>query len=163
MRIRLWAATGGALLTAAVLYAQAGQSADDAAIRKQVDQFAASWNKGDAKAAAQFFSDDGDYVSSTGQRGDGRAGVEKVLTEQYTGVYKGATLKNTVTSIRFLKPDVAIVNGTFEVSGMQGPDGKALPVRKGLSTIVAVKQGDKWVYAALRGMVPAPGTRRPTT
>ena len=163
MRIRLWATMGWALLTAAVLYAQGGQSADDAAIRKQIDQFAASWNKADAKATAQFFTDDGDYVSSTGQRGDGRAGVEKILAQQFSGVYKGATLKNTVTSIRFLKPDVAIVNGSFEVSGMQGPDGKALPVRKGLSTMVAVKQGDKWLYAALRGMVPAPGPRRPTT
>lgn len=163
MRIRPWTAMGGALLTTAALYAQGGQSADDAAIRKQIDQFAASWNTGDAKATAQFFSDDGDYVSSTGQRGQGRAAVEKILAEQFSGVYKGATLKNTVASIRFLKPDVAIVNGSFEVSGMQGPDGKALPVRRGLSTMVAVKQGDKWLYAALRGMVPAPGTRRPTT
>jgi len=78
------------------------------------------------------------------------------LAEQFAGVYKGATIKITTASIRFLKPDVALVNGSFEVSGLQGLDGKELPVRKGLSTNVLMKQGDKWMIAALRGMVPAP-------
>jgi len=78
------------------------------------------------------------------------------LAEQFAGVYKGATIKITTASIRFLKPDVALVNGSFEVSGLQGLDGKELPVRKGLSTNVLMKQRDKWMIAALRGMVPAP-------
>jgi uncharacterized protein (TIGR02246 family) len=163
MRIRLLTATAVAVLAAAVTYAQAGRAEDEAAIRKQIDQYAAAWNKADAKATAQFFTDDADYVSSTGQRGEGRAGIERVLTEQFAGVFKGATLKTTITSIRFLKPDVAIVNGSFEVSGTKGPDGKELPVRKGLSTNIVAKPGDKWLIAALRGMVPAPGPNRRTT
>jgi len=152
-----------AVLAAVATYAQGGRAGDEAAIQRQIEQFAAAWNKADAKAAAQFFTEDGDYVSSTGQMAEGRAGIERVLTDQFAGVYKGATLKTTVTAIRFLKPDVAIVNGTFEVSGMHGPDGKELQVRKGLSTNIAAKQGDKWLIAALRGMVPAPGPSRRTT
>jgi uncharacterized protein (TIGR02246 family) len=164
MRIRLLTASAAvAVLVAAVTYAQAGRADDEAAIRRQIDQFAAAWNKADAKAVAQFFADDGDYVSSTGQKGEGRTGIEKVLSEQFAGVFKGATLKTTITAIRFLKPDVAIVNGAFEVSGMKGPDGKELPVRKGLSTNILAKQGDKWLIAALRGMVPATGPGRTTS
>ena len=163
MRIRLLTATAVAVLAAAVTHAQAGRAEDESAIRRQIDQFTAAWNKADAKATAQCFTDDADYISSTGQKGDGRAGIEKVLAEQFAGVYKGATLKTTITSIRFLKPDVAIVNGSFEVSAMKSPDGKELPVRKGLSTNIAAKQGDKWLIAALRGMVPAPGPSRRMT
>ncbi len=58
-------------------------------------------------------------------------------------------------AIHFLKPDVAVVDGTFEITGMKGPDGKALPTRSGLTTIVAMKKGDLWYIAALRGMVPS--------
>src|SRR5262249_14189138 len=127
-------------------------------------EFAAAWNKADAKAMAQFFAEDADYISSTGQKGNGRADIEKILAEQFAGAYKGGTIKITTASIRFLKPDVALSNGTFEISGLQGADGKALPVRRGLSTNVFVKQGDKWLIAALRGMVPAPvGGRRTTS
>jgi len=164
MKMRFLVGTAMALLTwASVVSAQAGRTGDETAIRSQFDQFNAAWNKADAKAMGQFFSDDADYISSTGQRGDGRAGIEKILAEQFAGVYKGASIKLTITSIRFLKPDVALANGTFEISGLQSPDGKALPVRKGLSTNVMVKQGDKWLITALRGAVPSPGPRRKTS
>jgi hypothetical protein len=55
------------------------------------------------------------------------------------------------------------LNGNFEISGLKGPEAKELPVRKGLSTNIATKQGDKWLIAALRGMVPAPGPSRRTS
>ncbi len=132
-----------------------GTAADEAAIRQLGTQLPTAWNKGDAKALADLWLVDGDYVSSTGRVARGRAEVQKAFTEQWAGVYKGAKLATTTTSIRFVKAGVAVVDGTFELTGMKGSDGKALPVRSGLSTTVAVKKGDLWYIAALRGMVPS--------
>ncbi len=78
-----------------------------------------------------------------------------LFAEQWSGVYKGTKLAHTVTSVRFLRRDVAIVDGGFELSGMRDSSGKMLSARSGLSTIVAVKKGDRWYVAALRGMVPS--------
>ena len=132
-----------------------GTAADEAAIRQIGTQIPTAWNKGDAKALADLWLVDGDYVSSTGRVARGRAEVRRAFTEQWAGVYKGTKLATTTTSIRFVKADVAVVDGTFEITGMKGQDGKALPVRSGLTTIVAVKKGDLWYIAALRGMVPS--------
>ena len=38
---------------------------------------------------------------------------------------------------------------------MKDASGKLLPARSGLSTIVAVRKGERWYVAALRGMVPS--------
>ena len=50
---------------------------------------------------------------------------------------------------------VAIADGAFEISAMKDSAGKLLPARSGLSTVVAVRKGDRWYVTALRGMVPS--------
>jgi uncharacterized protein (TIGR02246 family) len=132
-----------------------GTPADEAAIRKIADQFALAWGKGDAKSLAALYTTDADYVSSTGLMAKGRAEIEKAYITQLSGVYKGTTLKNAITNVRFLKPDVAITNGTFEVTGLRGPDGKEAPPRKGININVLVKQNGQWLITALRAWVPA--------
>jgi uncharacterized protein (TIGR02246 family) len=135
----------GVLLAAVGVAAQAG--GDEAGVRKLGEDFTAALNKGDAKAVAALFTKDGDYVSSTGRRAQGRSEIEKLVTDQAGGVFKGTTFATQTTEVRFLKPDVAIGNGTFEASG-------PMP-RKGMTTIVAVREGDNWRIAAIRSMVPA--------
>jgi uncharacterized protein (TIGR02246 family) len=99
---------------------------------------------------------DADYVGSTGVTAKGRAEIEKAVT-QLSGVYKSTTLKAAVTNVRFLKPDVAIANGTFEVAGVRGSDGKEAPPRKGMSTSILVKQNGQWLITALRAWLPPSG------
>lgn len=135
--------------------ATTGSKADEKDIRQIGAQVQDAWNKADAKMMADLWLVDGDYVSSTGRSASGRAEVEKAFAEQWSGVYKGTKLANTITSVRFIRRDVAIVDGGFEVSGMRDASGKTLATRAGLSTIVAVKKGDRWYVAALRGMVPS--------
>jgi uncharacterized protein (TIGR02246 family) len=134
-----------------------GTPADEAAIRKAAEQFPAAWAKGDAKALAALFTTDADYVSSTGLTATGRAEIEKAYMAQLSGVYKGTSLKNASTNIRFLKPDVAISNGTFEIGDVRGPDGKVAPPRRGTATSVVVKQNGQWLITALRAIVAPAG------
>ena len=142
-------------LVAAAGLAQAGTAADDKDIRNMGAQFQDSWNKADAKLLSGLWLADGDYVSSTGRTARGRAEVEKAFLAQWNGVYKGTKLAHTLTNVHFLRPDVAIADGAFEITGMRDARGKFLPTRSGLSTFIAVKKGSRWYVAALRGMVPS--------
>src|SRR5206468_13028179 len=92
---------------------------------------------------------------STGRTATGRAAVEKAFAAQWAGVYKGTKLTHTLTNVRFVRKDVTIADGAFEIRGMKDASGKLLATRSGFSTIVAVKKGDRWYVAALRGMVPS--------
>ena len=152
---RLMILTVGFALTLMVAPAWGqGTPADEAAIRKAMDQFPPAWAKGDAKSLAALYTTDADYVSSTGLMAKGRAEIEKAYVTQFSGVYKGTTLKNATTNVRFLTPDIAIINGTFEVTGLRGPDGKEAPPRKGINTSILVKQNGQWLITALRAWVP---------
>lgn len=140
-------------LPAAALLAQPAQ--DDRDIRELGTQVQEAWNKSDAKLLAALWLTDGDYVSSTGRTARGRDEVEKAFAEQWGGIYKGTKIAHTLTNVRFLRKDVAIADGAFEIAGMRDASGKVLGSRSGLSTIVAAKKGTRWYIAALRGMVPS--------
>lgn len=135
--------------------AQSGTAADDKDIRSMGTQFQDAWNKADPKLLSGLWLADGDYVSSTGRTARGRAEVERAFQTQWNGVYKGTKLAHTLTNVHFLRPDVAIADGAFEISGMRDARGKNLPSRSGLSTFIAVKKGTRWYVAGLRGMVPS--------
>jgi len=135
--------------------AQSANTADDKDIRSIGAQIQDAWNKADAKMLADLWLTDGDYVSSTGRAAHGRTEVQKAFAEQWATIYKGTKIAHTFTTVNFVRRDVAIADGSFEITGMRDSAGKILPARSGLSTIVAVKKGDRWYVAALRGMVPS--------
>src|SRR6476469_3174917 len=140
------------LLSAAVSIAQTNDEKDIRAIGAQIQS---AWNKSDAKEMADLFLTDGDYISSTGRTARGRDELQKAFAAQWSGVYKGTKLSHTLTNVRFLRKDVAIADGAFEITGMRDASGKLLPTRSGLSTVIAARKGERWYVAALRGMVPS--------
>jgi len=130
-------------------------TADEKDIRSIGTQIQDAWNKKDARMLSDLWLTDGDYVSSTGRTATGRAEVEKAFAAQWAGLYKGTKLTHTLTSVRFIRKDVAVADGAFEISGMKDATGKSLATRSGLSTLVAARKGERWYVAALRGMVPS--------
>ena len=143
------------VLSLAVVELRAQSAADDKDVRALSVQVQDAWNKADPCLLADLFLTDGDYISSSGRTERGRGEVERAFAQQWAGIYRKTKIALTVTAVRFVRPDVAIVDGAFDVSGMKDPGGKALPARSGLSTVVGVKKGDRWYVAALRGMVPS--------
>ena len=143
------------LFSASIL--SSAQADDDKDIRAIGAQIQTAWNKSDAREMADLFLTDGDYVSSTGRTARGRDELQKAFAAQWSGIYKGTKLSHTLTNVRFLRKDVAIADGAFEITGMRDPSGKLLPTRSGLSTVIAAKKGDRWYVAGLRGMVPSTG------
>jgi uncharacterized protein (TIGR02246 family) len=148
-------ATGLAVVVVILLAAAQGSVADDQvdpadekALQGLNEAFVAAFNRGDTKAMAASYAPDADFLSAEGARVKGRAELEKYFAKGFAE-NKGLKLKHTHSSIRFLTPDVAIDDGTWEITGR--PEGKAA---KGLYTTVLMKRDGKWLIVYDRPMVP---------
>lgn len=127
---------------------------DGKAIRARFQDLQKTFNAKDNKAFAALFSEDGDIIDPAGISGKGRPAIEKVVQGDMDHFLMDGKSTFLVTGVRFLKPDVAIVNATHQVTGITGPDGKKMPPMKVLVTCVMEKEGDVWYFAAARPMVP---------
>src|ERR1700758_1092871 len=93
--------------------------ADKEAIFSNAKAFVDAFEKGDAKAVAAFWAEDGDYADLDGRHLQGRTAIEDAFKEFFKE-NKGLKLRIDVKSVRFVTPDVAIEDGT---SSVIPPDG----------------------------------------
>ena len=131
-------------------------------IRKLYGQFVAAWNKHDPKAMSAMWVEDGDDVEPDGNFAKGRGDVEKLLAMEHSSVMKNSKLALTIDSVWFITANVALVDGTYEVTGVVAPDGKELPPRKGRLSSIFLQERDKWWIAASRLMIPEKLPWRPS-
>ena len=129
---------------------------DEAAIREVAKNYAAAWSKGDAKAVAALYDTDATLTAADGEMTHSRDAIEKRFVEWFAGQYKGTSIQITMGKPRLLKPDVAVGGSTWEITGMKGPGGEALPPVKGISATTMVKKEGKWLLTAHQTMVPVP-------
>ncbi len=116
-------------------------SADETAIRQTAEKFTAAFNRGDAPAVAALWTDNGEYVSTEGQRFLGREAIQKSYVD-FFAENPDARITLTVDSIRLLNEITAIENGMATV--LSGPYGLPAVSRY---TVVHVKQDGRWLVA----------------
>ncbi len=139
---------GGLLLLTVVHAGQAPDGSPEQTIRAIVASQAAAWNAGDGAAYARDVSPD---VSFTNLFGMVMYGAP-AFTERHTGIlatiYKGTTKHHAIRRIRFVTPDVAIVDIDNEVHGVKAlPAGLTVPgdgVLKTQLMEVLVRRGGRW-------------------
>lgn len=131
-------------LTVAV-HAGAQAPADEAAIRSIVQNEIDTWNKGDAVGYSKDFATNGTFTNIRGQFFNGYDGFLKQHQVIFDGIFKNTTLKQRVVSLKFVRPDVAVVETVTAVSGMaQPPTGVTLyegQIHTRLLQIVAKENG----------------------
>lgn len=66
---------------------------------------------------------------------------------------KRAQQTATIERVRLLTPDVAIVDGSWTITGARDTAGKELPPLKGRGTEVVRRTNGKWRFVATREMV----------
>ncbi len=116
---------------------------DEKSVRKTAEVFAAAFKKGDHNAIAAMWTDDGEYVSSTGKRLRGRKEIAKAFAEHFKN-NKERSLKLHIDSVRFLGKNTAIEEGVMMTK---------LPSDAWVSTrysVLHVREGSKWQIAAVR-------------
>ncbi len=131
-------------------------STDEAALRQIVQQVQDGWNAHDGKAFAAPFATDADYVIVNGMKIKGREEIEKGHTQIFTTIYKDSHNVGTVKSVRFLRPDVAVVHVEWNLEfSMGGEKRKA----QAINTMIMTKDSGKWSIAAFHNTPVQPQGR----
>lgn len=91
-------------------------AAEEPRLKKAVDDEEAAWNRGDVKALSAAFLDDATYADAFGTVSRGRAEVDQRLAEVLLA-WRGTTIALKVRRVRFVRPDVALVEADAELTG----------------------------------------------
>jgi len=121
-------------------------------IREIIADQVSAWNVGDEKVFSRSFASDGSF---TNIRGTVLYGYQAFLDrhrEIFQGFFKGSKLNMEATKIRFVRPDVAIVDITTDISELHGlPPGIKAAADGRIHTRlqeVFVKDGGKWLITS---------------
>ena len=127
-------ARGGAQLRAEEVIAQTMQT------------YAASWNARDARALNDLYTQDADYTGFGSVMARGRDEIEARYSALFAPPNDPGHMVLEVSSLRFLKPDVALVDGTFQLTPTTSGSGDS-STRAQFVTVLTSDQ-DTWRITA---------------
>jgi len=113
---------------------------NEEAIYSENDLFLAAWNRGDAKAAASFFTEDGVRVGAMGDIEHGRQEIETAYDNLMHKAMPGAKAKIEKGTIRMLSDELAVWQGGLDI---EKPDRS--PSMKGYVIQVMKKVRGRWL------------------
>jgi uncharacterized protein (TIGR02246 family) len=145
------------LVIGAVGSASAGDARDEAAVRALGDSFAKAFIQKNAELRASLFAENGTFVTPTGDFLQGRVTMVKDFGTEAQAVNGTTQAALSNYHIRFIKPDVAVVDAVLTVRNVNGSDGAIIPVIPINFFYVAARHGDKWLIEDGRAhFAPAP-------
>jgi uncharacterized protein (TIGR02246 family) len=133
-----------------------GLSAQDRASEDEIRRIVAgqvvAWNAGDGDAYAEHLAADASFTNIFGTVMYGRQTFATRHAEILATFYKGTTKHHSVRRVRFVTPDVAIVDIDNEVRGVKAmPGGAIVPaggvVKTQLMEVFVRRDGRWWVEA----------------
>jgi uncharacterized protein (TIGR02246 family) len=130
------------------------ESKDIAAIKQITIDGDAAYNRRDAAAIGGLFLDDADFQWHTGNVLNNRKQIEQYFSES---VFKNMPIEirhtTTIKRIRFLRPDIALMDGTIVISRDGAPENEK-PLLSVLFTSVAQNKQGHWHIAGMRLIPP---------
>lgn len=137
-------------------------SKEETQIRSIIQEEDASWTKGDAVAYSKYFETEGTFTNIRGEFVIGHQSFQDKHDHIFKTVFKGTVLKQDVKSLKFIKPDVAIVETTAWVSGFVSgpPPGVRLDAQGRLAARllqVMKKDGNEWKIYSYHNVAVGPG------
>ena len=126
----------------------AQKPADEQAVRDVVKKYVEARDNRDANAIEALFTSDADQLVSSGAWRKGRPEVVKGTMASSQASSGKRTI--TLTSVRFVTPDVAIADGRYEIAGTRGAE-----ARKMWTSLLLTRRSEGWRIAAIRNMLPA--------
>src|SRR5215218_9798087 len=134
---------------------------DEAKILTLFEDLLGDWGRGDGEAYGSRFTEDADYVAFDGTHTRGRQEIAASHQQLFDRFLKGTRLTGRVLSIKFPGPDVALVHATGGTV-MRGKT-KPSPERASIQTLVAVREGAEWRFAAFHNSRVRPIGSNPAT
>ena len=143
------------LLLAGFASSAPAQGQDEAAIRQVQEQQADAWNRHDATAYANLFSEDGDVVNVVGWWWRGRAEIKSKLDTAFAFVFRDSKLTITDVQVRLLSPGIAVAHVSWTMTGAKTPPGVPEP-RVGIQLQVLTKATSGWMIASFQNTNSVP-------
>jgi uncharacterized protein (TIGR02246 family) len=125
----------------------AEQSEDEAAIEALFDTQSRAWERADSELFASAFSTDADFINITATALRGREAIARHHAQLWATLYKGATVTAGPRRIRFVRPDIALIEN--EATLRMGET-----ERHAHALVVAVRNDGQWEIEALHNMIP---------
>jgi len=123
-------------------------ASDEAAVRDIVRRYTEARELSDPKAIEALFTADADQYTTSGEWRRGMSQLVKGMLD--TSARNPGARAITVAAVRFVTPDVAIVDGEYRT----GTDARLL-----WTTLTVKRDGAGWRIAAIRNMAPTSPTR----
>lgn len=145
----------GLLLSIAVLLpvsAAAQDAVAETALRQIIADQVIAWNAGDGERYAGRLAPEASFTNLFGMVMYGKPAFVKRHAEILATFYKGTTKQHVVRRIRFVTPDVAIVDIDNEVHGVKSmPAGIVVPadgvIKTQLMEVFVRRDGQWWIEA----------------
>ena len=138
--------------------ASASQAQDEASVRTLGDNFAKAFLQKNPEQRASLFAENGTFVTPVGDYLQGRVAMVKDFGPEAQQAVNGSTQAAFSNyRVRFIKPDIAVVDAVLTVHNVNGPDGTVIPVIPINFFYVAARHGDQWLIEDGRAhFAPAP-------
>jgi len=137
--------------------ASASQTQDESAIRALGDNFAKAFVEKNPEQRTSLFAENGTFVTPVGDFLQGHAAMVKDFGSEAQAVTATTQAAFSNYKIRFIKPDLAVVDAILTVHNVNGPDGTVIPVIPINFFYVASRHGNQWLIEDGRAhFAPAP-------
>jgi uncharacterized protein (TIGR02246 family) len=154
--IRMRTLTGRSLMLAlfcAAAVAETGNPREEQAIRSVLGQFYEGWNAHDPAKMTAIYADDVDHINTRAEWHKGKAAIHADLVRGHApgGRLSDSHKVHTVEKIRFLKPDVAVVQV------------RSISKIGNIGTYVMTKQNGRWLVVSFTNVeypLPSPEAAR---
>jgi uncharacterized protein (TIGR02246 family) len=121
---------------------------DEDAVRSTISKYVNARNEKAPDRVRNLFTADADQLVSNGEW---RHGVDELMRGMMASSSKEqAKSLISITDVRMIDPDVAIVDGRYQTTSLDGT------VRDMWTTFIVKRTSDGWRIAAIRNMKPAP-------
>lgn len=119
---------------------------DEELLRQLFENIAAAWNSYDCRLFASYYTDDCDYITFTGECVKGRMAIAACHRDMFDGILRDSVLIKHLKSIRFVTPEVAIVQQAGAVNLKY--QRQTVSTRRSIHTNIVVKSRGEWKIAA---------------
>jgi uncharacterized protein (TIGR02246 family) len=119
------------------------QPDEEKAVHAVLARFYDGWNAHDADKMVSAYAGDIDHINVFGEWQKGRATLRQELARLHAGPLRDSRKSYTIEKIRFLRPDIAVVQVSAQGTG--GPN---------LGTYVMEEQNEGWVAVSFTNVVP---------
>src|SRR5262249_6529250 len=120
-------------------------SADEQAIRQASADYVAAMVAGNLDRVMAFWAPDADYIDEAGKTTRGRDHIAALFKKALPDL-KGSKIKGTLQSLKFLRPEVALQDGTLEITSATGTKDSSR------HAVIWTKVGDKWLIDSARDL-----------